>query len=542
MKRLWFLLDALNTRTKLVALLLLVIVPYSSLLIYSTYDRYQLLRRDAQAETLHLAMTVAESQRELIAHTFQLLDALKNDEAIQARDWSACRTMLPNFWRYFKAAYSNFHVADIDGSIVCSGISLSATVNVGDRQDFQDVLTSKRGVVGDLSLSRTSGLYSLMLREPILDEHGQVAAVISAQISSSQFGVALSSIPLPNNGELIIADRMGKIIVHQPTSADWAGGSLPSQLAEAIAAANDGVMEAQGLDGILRIYGVSKIGQGSGDGLRVAIGFPKSEIEREVNQSLVRNISTMVLVIVLVLLTAWFGVDALVLRKIQVMILTIQKLKEGQTSARTGLRYGVDELSHIARAIDEAAAGLERLLNLLREQTIHDPLTSLYNRRFLDESLKQELSKAERDGRPVGVIMIDIDHFKKINDTHGHKTGDVILVAVAKALMDNVRGGDIVCRFGGEEFAIVLPGANLGITKGRAEALRSIVEQIKFAGVINSVGPVTISLGAAIYPDHGESEEALLKAADMALYAAKGAGRNRTMVAPSTNTALEQAS
>jgi diguanylate cyclase (GGDEF)-like protein len=524
MKRLWFLLDTLNTRAKLVALLLLVIIPYSSLLIYSTYDRYQLLRRDAQAETLHLAKAVAESQRELIGHTFQLLDALKNDETIQARE-----TMLPSFWHYFKKTYSNFHVADAHGNIVCSGISLSAAVNVRDRQDFQDVLASKKGVVGDLSLSRTSGLYSLMLREPLLDKRGQVAAVISAQISSSQFGAALSSVPLPNHGELIIADRTGKVIVHQPESADWAGGSLPGEFAEAIAAASGGVMEAKGLDGILRIYGVSKVGQGSGDGLRVVVGFPKSEIEREVNRSLIRNVVTIVLVIVLVLLTAWFGVDALVLRKIQVMIGTIQKLKEGQTSARTGLRYGVDELSHIARAIDEAAAGLERLLNLLREQTIHDPLTSLYNRRFLDESLKQELSKAKRDGKSVGVIMIDIDHFKKINDTHGHKMGDVVLVAVANALMDNVRGGDIVCRFGGEEFAIVLPGANLAITLGRAEALRSIVGQIKFDGLGIPVEPVTISLGAAIYPEHGDSEEALLKSADRALYAAKSAGRNRAI-------------
>ena len=532
MKRLWFLLDALNTRTKLAALLLLVIVPYSGLLIYSTYDRYQLLKHEVQSQTLHLAQAVAESQKGIITHTLQLLEALTNNETIQAKDWVGCNAMLPAFWGYFKQTYSNFHVADIHGDVVCSGIRLSSIVNVGDRKDFQDVLLNKHAVVGDLVLSRTSGMYSLIIRAPVLDRQGQVAAIVSAQISSKQFGAAVSSVPLPEYGELIITDRGGKIVMHQPETADWAGYPLPEgKLTQIMSASADTVVEATGLDGVLRIYGVSAASHGSSQGLHVAIGFPKAEIEKEVNQDLLKNVLTMALVIVMVLISAWFGVDALVLRKIKVLINTIHKLKEGETSARTGLRYGVDELSHIARAIDDAAEGLERLLNLLREQTIHDSLTSLYNRRFLDESLKREISKAERNGRPVGIIMIDIDHFKRINDTYGHSMGDAVLVAVAKALLENVRSGDIACRFGGEEFAIVLPGANLSITKGRAEALRAIVEKISFDYLGSPLGPVTISLGAAIFPDHGVDAEMLLQSADIALYAAKAGGRNQTAIA-----------
>lgn len=539
MRRLWFLLDALNTRTKLVALLLFVIVPYSGLLIYSTYDRYQLLKREVQSQTLHLAQAVADSQRELITHTFQLLDALKNEDAVKAQDWETCNAILPNFWGYFKQTYSNFHVANVNGDVVCSGIRLSSSVRVGDRKDFQHVLLTKQAVVGDLVLSRTSGLFSLMLRAPVLDKQGEVASVVSAQVSAEQFSAAVSSVPLPKGGELIITDRSGNIVVHQPESADWAGSGLPSRLSSVMAGPGIEIFEAQGLDGILRIYGISDVGKGSDSGLRVAIGFPKSEIEKELNQNLFQNVSTMLLVIVMVLISAWFGVDILVLRKIKVLIDTIQRLKEGETSARTGLKYGVDELSHIARAIDEAAEGVERLLNLLREQTIHDPLTSLYNRRFLDESLKRELGKAERAGKPVGVIMIDIDYFKKINDTHGHHTGDAVLVAVAKSLLENVRTGDIVCRFGGEEFAILLPGANLNITKGRAEALRGIVEGVKFPDLGKTIGPVTISLGAAVFPEHGSDAATLLQSADGALYSAKAAGRNRTKVACSSARNLD---
>lgn len=531
MKRLWFLLDALNTRTKLVALLLLVIVPYSGLLIYSTYDRYQLLKREIQAQTLHMALAVAESQREPITQTLQLLNALADDDAIQARDWPACQAMLPAFLAHFKKTYSNFHVADTGGNVVCSGVPLNAPVTVGDRQDFRDVLVNKQPVVGDLVLSRTSGIHSLIIRTPVLDEQGKLVSIISGQIAADKFSAAVASTPLPKYGELIITDRKGKIIVHQPQSG-WMGRTVPEgRLAQTLFTLTDEVVEAQGLDGLQRIYGVAIVKTGANNGLHVAIGFPKSEVEKELNQSLQRNLITMALVIAMVLISAWFGVDALVLRKIRVMIDTIHKLKEGETSARTGLKYGVDELSHIAKAIDEAADGLERLLNLLREQTIHDPLTSLYNRRFLDESLQRELSKAQRSNRSVGVIMVDIDHFKRINDTYGHNVGDAVLVAVAKALLDNVRGGDIVCRFGGEEFAVVLPGANLDITKGRAEALRAIVEKISFNDLESPIEPVTVSLGAAIFPNHGADAKALLRSADMALYAAKGAGRNQTMVA-----------
>jgi diguanylate cyclase (GGDEF)-like protein len=210
---------------------------------------------------------------------------------------------------------------------------------------------------------------------------------------------------------------------------------------------------------------------------------------------------------------------------------TVNRLRDGETSARTGMKYGVDEISHVARAVDESAAELERILALLREQTVRDPLTSLYNRRYLEESLARELIKATRDGQPLGAIMVDVDHFKRINDTFGHATGDVVLSRVADALVKNVRGGDIVCRFGGEEFAIILPGAHLAITLARAEMLRAAVAKMNLAHDGKAIGPVTISLGVAIFPDHSNDATALLARADQALYAAKSGGRNRVVAA-----------
>ncbi|MBI3372649.1 MAG: GGDEF domain-containing protein [Betaproteobacteria bacterium] len=534
MARFWFLFDALSTRARLNALLLLVIVPYTALLIYSTVDRYQLLQANVRDQTLHVAAMAAENQNQVISQTRQLLETLANNPIVRDRDWARCTPMIQQFWQHFKASYSNFHVADMTGDVVCSGTVLPAAVNVADRKDFQDAVSSRRFVVGDLVRSRTTGLLSVMTRYPVLDDRGSVVMVVTAQVSTDQFALAASSIPLPEHGELIITDRSETVIVHKPGAKARIGERLPDgPLMRAMHAQGSGIVESQqGLDGVTRMFGFARTGKGETDVIHVAIGFPIGAIAEEVNRHLFANIATMLVVVLFVMVLAWFGVDALLIKKVQVLVATVNKLRDGETSARTGLTYGVDELSHVARAVDESAAELERVLNLLRDQTVRDPLTSLFNRRYLEESLARELTRATREGKSIGAIMADIDHFKRINDTFGHEGGDKVLISVAEILVKNVRGGDIVCRFGGEEFAIILPGANLEISMSRAEALRAAVSKIDFEHAGRRVGPVSISLGVSIFPDHGTDATTLLRSADHALYEAKGAGRNRVVAAP----------
>jgi diguanylate cyclase (GGDEF)-like protein/PAS domain S-box-containing protein len=168
------------------------------------------------------------------------------------------------------------------------------------------------------------------------------------------------------------------------------------------------------------------------------------------------------------------------------------------------------------------------LQSKLRSQAIRDPLTDLFNRRYLDETFDRELARAAREGYPVCVIMLDIDHFKKVNDTYGHEAGDFILKALAETLSARNRRGDFVCRFGGEEFVVVMPNMEMDTAFKRAEELRTALNSLHVPyGRFNLT--ITISMGIASYPSNGGDRETVLRAADRAMYAAKRAGRDHIL-------------
>lgn len=167
----------------------------------------------------------------------------------------------------------------------------------------------------------------------------------------------------------------------------------------------------------------------------------------------------------------------------------------------------------------------------LRELSIRDPLTGLFNRRYLEEVLVLEMIRAERKQYTIGIIMADIDHFKKINDAHGHPAGDAVLVRIASLLRVHVRSSDVICRYGGEEFVLFLPEASQKVTQMRAEQLRDSARQLHMQYEDQTLEPVTLSMGVAVFPEHGATYDAILGAADTAMYRAKGDGRNRVVVA-----------
>jgi diguanylate cyclase (GGDEF)-like protein len=196
----------------------------------------------------------------------------------------------------------------------------------------------------------------------------------------------------------------------------------------------------------------------------------------------------------------------------------------------------LDERRQILRGIvDTLALALAhlRLRETLRQQSIRDPNTGLFNRRYLEETSSRELRRMERSHLPLVMIMLDVDHFKQFNDTFGHEAGDLVLKQVASTMLDNAREADVVSRYGGEEFALVMPGASLQEGAERAETLRVAVKQLHVTHRGRTLGTITVSLGVAVYPEHGASWSELANAADHALYKAKEEGRDRVVTARS---------
>jgi diguanylate cyclase (GGDEF)-like protein len=176
-----------------------------------------------------------------------------------------------------------------------------------------------------------------------------------------------------------------------------------------------------------------------------------------------------------------------------------------------------------------------QLRETLREQSIRDPLTRLFNRRFLEESLERELQLAGRKNQSIAVLFLDLDHFKRFNDTFGHDAGDMVLQSIADLFRNFFRSTDICCRYGGEEFAIILPESSSQDAVIRADALRSHVKRLRLQYKKQNLGQLTLSAGIAAFPEHGSASEELLKIADQCLYESKTRGRDVVTVPVSQN-------
>jgi diguanylate cyclase (GGDEF)-like protein/PAS domain S-box-containing protein len=219
--------------------------------------------------------------------------------------------------------------------------------------------------------------------------------------------------------------------------------------------------------------------------------------------------------------------------------LCVQMIAQGETLGMLYLasedeKYLTPGKRQLARTVSEqvslALANL-KLRETLHQQSIRDPLTGLFNRRYLEESLNREIHRALRTKRSLAVVMIDVDRFKQFNDTFGHDAGDAVLRELGTFLQTHVRTSDIACRYGGEELTLIFPDADLEDAAHRAEALRQGIKELEITHRGQTLDQITISMGVSACPDCGTDGDDLIKAADAALYRAKKEGRDRTVVA-----------
>lgn len=208
-----------------------------------------------------------------------------------------------------------------------------------------------------------------------------------------------------------------------------------------------------------------------------------------------------------------------------------QKLGKKDFSHRVRLRNTSDELGQLGRAFNIASAALQRLYSELERRSTHDGLTGALNRAAFDERLSEECKSADRHKRPLSLLMVDIDFFKRVNDNHGHQIGDQVLRTLVRLLNQSVRPGDVVARYGGEEFTVILPETDEENAMAMADRLRRTIDEQSFNCPAGQDFRITISIGCACRRPHAMAPEYLVKVADAALFRAKKTGRNRVVSA-----------
>jgi diguanylate cyclase (GGDEF)-like protein len=212
---------------------------------------------------------------------------------------------------------------------------------------------------------------------------------------------------------------------------------------------------------------------------------------------------------------------------LEVVITPLYDDKSKELSGRIILAYDVTKHKLMETELKARITEIDFLRMQLQEQAIRDPLTGAFNRRYFSEALDQEAARSARENTPFSILILDVDHFKQFNDTYGHKCGDIVLQSLANFLNENTRQGDIVCRYGGEEFVILMTDATPEDAYKRAELFRKRFEEM----ILEYEGKklnCTFSAGIASYPAHDRASETLLTFADQALYRSKASGRNRT--------------
>jgi diguanylate cyclase (GGDEF)-like protein len=527
----------LSTRTRIILLVVLASLPALGLTMYSAWDQRARAELHARGELQRLATQAAQQQAQLIEGARQTLVAIAQVPAIMHNDAARCSEYLGKLLESSDHLYHSMGIYSADGLLICNAIPWQGKVYSPDRLYVNLARSTGKFAIGEYQIGRVTKLQGINFGYPLLDAEGKVTAIAFIALDLSSFNRIAATVPLPPLGIISVIDRNGTILARQPGREGAIGQKLRvGPVLESVLKGREGVFEATGTDGIRRLFAYASVA-GNADGstaLRVMVSLPLAAVFADSHRALTRALVAILVATLVLLVAAWYGAEVFVLSSIRTLLRTAKRVQGGRLSARTGMAGGKDELAQLGRAFDDMATALQkretdlqRVMNDLQQQAITDPLTGLQNRRFLYQVMPRELSLASRQHTMVAVLLMDIDHFKRVNDTHGHEAGDQVLKDIAKVITGAVRGSDYCFRYGGEEFCVVLPDAAAEGALTRAEAIRAAVE----SRVVNCLGGkelrVTLSVGIAIYPDHGGTPDALLRAADEALYDAKGAGRNR---------------
>jgi diguanylate cyclase (GGDEF)-like protein len=360
---------------------------------------------------------------------------------------------------------------------------------------------------------------------PIANTAGRSLGALAATLDLQPVRATLTRSTTPGAERVHLVDMQGRILL----TADGESGTetqLPAPSMEALQRPGAGAVEYESLNG-LQVLGVATAL--SGTPWLVVAELPARTAFARINSQ--RNMTILAVLALLagVGLLAYF-LGLLIVRPLTRLTQGADQVAGGNLDVDLPIT-GSDELARLTGVFNHMVGKVRESRDALERLSLTDGLTGLYNRRHLAATIAEELARARRQEKPCALVMLDVDHFKKYNDTHGHLAGDEVLVRVAKVIKEAIRVMDRAVRYGGEEILVLLPDTDLDGAAEVGERIRGRLAEEFFAG-----GRVTVSIGVAVFPEHGESPEALIMSADAALYEAKHCGRDRVVRA-----ALERA-
>ena len=349
-----------SLRTRLLLLILLGLIPTVALMVSLHLEQRRQATSEVQANTLRLARVAAGNQARLLEGAHQLLLTLSQLPPVRAADPAACSRLLAQFLPQYPH-YTNLGVVRPDGEIACSALPLSQPVNVADRAYVQRALRQRTFAVGEYQTGRVSGKASLNFGYPMLDAAGQPQGVVYAALDLVKFNDVAAEAQLPPGAVLAVIDRTGRILSRFPAPDDWVGRSFPEvPLVQTILSQQEGAAELPDLDGVPRFYAFVPVGGPAERGLYVAFGIDRQAALAEADRQFSRALLLAGVISALVLATAWVGSDRLILQRVRVLVQATQRLSAGDLQVRTGLAYGQEEVSQLARAFDTLATQLQR--------------------------------------------------------------------------------------------------------------------------------------------------------------------------------------
>ena len=530
----------LTTRARLILLIIASALPALALSVYHGLERRSDAEADAREDLERFAALAVQQQEQGIEGVRQLLLALSASAPPLVRWPEACSGFFKRMMDASGGLYRAMGVVGVDGYLVCNSVPWEGRVDVSDRRYYRLAMDRRQFAIGEYQIGKVDPASGITFGFPMLDREDKSIGVVFAGMSLAKLNENMAATPLPHGGMLTIYDHAGTVLVRKPEAAGGIGEkSRIGAVLQAIEAGRAELFDGLDAQGVPRVFAMKPVGMNADNrpGFYIVVSIPKASFSADADRALTQTAGGIVLATILLILLAWFGAKALIVNRIERLLAVTRQVHDGDLTARTGFPPGREELSRLGAALDEMVQTLEdrdtRLnaaLKQLAEQATTDPLTGLHNRRSLQKQLDLELVRAGRGRHSLAVILLDIDHFKRFNDTFGHQAGDEVLKCVAEVIRKGVRSSDIAGRYGGEEMITILPEATAQAAVMRAEAMRREIaaQHLEHAG--DSLGSLTASFGVAVFPDHGSDSGSLIRAADQALYEAKNAGRNRVVV------------